>query len=165
LDEKLSTISAFTKSTIIELRDTIWAMNHDEISFEDLRVRIHNFMEKAKEVKENISFAFDIDASLKGITCTSVQGMNIYRTVQEAVNNSIKYADASQIRVKIQMIEEKVSIQISDNGKGFNLEEYELGNGIVNMKKRITDINGTLTIYSKIGQGTTITILLEDIKA
>jgi signal transduction histidine kinase len=165
LDEKLSTISAFTKSTIIELRDTIWAMNHDEISFEDLRVRIHNFMEKAKEVKENISFAFDIDASLKGITCTSVQGMNIYRTVQEAVNNSIKYADASQIRVIIQMIEEKVSIQISDNGKGFNLEEYELGNGIVNMKKRITDINGTLTIYSKIGQGTTITILLEDIKA
>jgi signal transduction histidine kinase len=165
LDEKLSTISAFTKSTIIELRDTIWAMNHDEISFEDLRVRIHNFMEKAKEVKENISFAFDIDASLKGITCTSVQGMNIYRTVQEAVNNSIKYADASQIRVNIQMIEEKVSIQISDNGKGFNLEEYELGNGIVNMKKRITDINGSLTIYSKIGQGTTITILLEDIKA
>ncbi len=162
LDEKLSNINAFAKSTIIELRDTIWAMNHEQISCEDLQVRIHNFMEKAKEAKENISFNFDIDTSLKGIAFTSVQGMNIYRTVQEAVNNSIKYADATQISVLINVVADKISILIDDNGKGFNLEEIELGNGIVNMKKRIADINGTITIHSTIEKGTTITILLDN---
>jgi signal transduction histidine kinase len=59
LDSKLQSISNFTKSTIVELRDTIWAMNSNEITFEDLRARIHNFLENAKTAKEDISiFSF-----------------------------------------------------------------------------------------------------------
>jgi len=165
LDTKLSTISSFAKATIIELRDTIWAMNKSEISFEDLQARIHNFIDKAQEAKEEIQFNFEIDETLRSTTFTSLEGMNIYRTLQEAINNSIKYAEASQIAIKIQPLDAKISITVEDNGKGFDCEEVELGNGMANMKKRIADVNGTLDIHSVPNVGTTITIILNSHKA
>jgi signal transduction histidine kinase len=160
LDNKLSTISTFAKSTIIELRDTIWAMNKSEISFEDLQTRIHNFIDKAKEAKEEIQFRFEIDAKLKNKTFTSLEGMNIYRTIQEGINNSMKYAEASQITIKIFPEGNIIQISVQDNGKGFNVENIELGNGIANMKKRIADVGGTFEIHSETNNGTTIIITL-----
>ncbi|MCY7361581.1 MAG: histidine kinase, partial [Ignavibacteria bacterium] len=99
LDDKLQKISNFTKDTIVELRDTIWAMNNNAISFEDLRSRILNFIEKAKVAKENINFKFNIDEKLNKVELTSIVGMNIYRTIQEAVNNAIKYANPTEIEM------------------------------------------------------------------
>ena len=165
LDNKLNSISTFAKSTIIELRDTIWAMNKSEISFEDLQARIHNFIDKAKEAKEEIQFGFDIDPVLKSTTFTSLEGMNIYRTTQEAVNNSIKYAEASNIHITIQPDGDLIVITVKDNGKGFNAEKVELGNGIANMKKRISDVNGTLEIHSEPNKGTAVIITIPNRKA
>lgn len=162
LDNKLSSISNFAKSTIIELRDTIWAMNNSEITFEDLQARIHNFVEKAKEAKQDIEFKFTIENSLKQSKFTSVEGMNIYRTIQEAVNNSIKYAEAKSIKIDIQHDKDDIVTVITDDGKGFDDNEIELGNGINNMKKRIADCNGTLYIKTMPDQGTIITIRLPD---
>jgi signal transduction histidine kinase len=161
LDSKLTNISTFAKATIVELRDTIWAMNKSEISFEDLQSRIHNFIEKAKEAREDILFRFEIDAVLKNTTFTSLEGMNIYRTIQEAVNNSIKYAEASEIQIMIAPEDELIGIAIKDNGKGFDIEQVALGNGIANMRKRITDVGGTLQFNSDPATGTTIAIKLQ----
>ncbi|MGL2966513.1 tetratricopeptide repeat-containing sensor histidine kinase [Flavobacterium sp. XGLA_31] len=160
LDHKLSNISNFAKSTIIELRDTIWAMNHSEITFEDLKARIHNFVEKAKEVRQDIAFDVTIEDSLKPITFSSVEGMNIYRTIQEAINNSIKYAEANSIKIDIRKRQNSIDITIVDDGKGFDSTTTALGNGIQNMKKRIAEINGTFALQSTPQAGTTITINL-----
>ena len=160
LDTKLSSISNFAKSTIIELRDTIWAMNNSEINFEDLQSRIHNFVEKAKEAKHDIVFSFTIENSLKDSKFTSIEGMNIYRTIQEAVNNSIKYAEAKNIKIDIKDRKNDIVISIHDDGKGFDNDNVELGNGIHNMEKRITDINGKIEINSDLNSGTSVQIKL-----
>ena len=162
LDSKLSGISNFAKSTIIELRDTIWAMNKSEITFEDLEARIHNFIEKAQEAKEDIYFNFEVDASLKNIKFTSVEGMNLYRTIQEAINNSIKYANPKSISISIKPIESFISITIADDGTGFDIEQVELGNGIHNMRKRIADNGGLFEITSSKVTGTKISIQLKN---
>ncbi|MGV3695571.1 tetratricopeptide repeat-containing sensor histidine kinase [Flavobacterium sp.] len=160
LDNKLSSISNFAKSTIIELRDTIWAMNNSEITFEDLRARIHNFVEKAKEAKSDIAFKFNIEESLLGAKFSSVEGMNIYRTIQEAVNNSIKYAEAKHIKINIKHQKNDIIMVVSDDGKGFDDGQIELGNGINNMKKRIADCDGTIKFKTEPNKGTEITIKL-----
>jgi len=160
LGNKLQNISNFTKNTIIELRDTIWAMNNDEITFEDLRARILNFIEKAKDARDEIDFRFTIDESLDGTKLTSIVGMNIYRSVQEAVNNAMKYAEASEITVEVKKIEGKIAIYISDNGIGFNPATVEKGNGLLNIEKRIEDIGGILKLTSEDKKGTRISLLL-----
>jgi signal transduction histidine kinase len=159
LDRKLSGISDFAKSTIIELRDTIWAMNKSQITFEDLQTRIHNFVDKAKEAKSEIHFNFSVDAELKDLNFTSIEGMNIYRTIQEAINNSIKYAEAKNIDILVKKIDDKIQITIKDDGKGFDLVNTEKGNGLLNMQKRIEEINGKFAMQST-ESGTNITILL-----
>ena len=158
---QLTKISDFTKSTIIELRDTIWAMNSNEFSFEDLRSRIFNFIEKAKIAQENIEFQFKIDESLSALKISSLIGINVYRTIQEAINNAIKYSEAEKIAVNVEAIHDKIKIEITDNGKGFDMETIVLGNGILNMKKRIEEIKGSFSEQSTLNKGTTITILLD----
>ena len=156
----LTKISDFTKTTIVELRDTIWAMNANEFTFDDLSSRIYNFIEKAQSVKENTAFKFSVDDSLKNSKFSSLEGVNLYRTIQEAVNNAIKYADANEVSIQVQPIENGITIEISDNGKGFDLDTIDLGNGIVNMQKRIEEIGGVFKIKSELDKGTQITISL-----
>ncbi|NHM04516.1 tetratricopeptide repeat-containing sensor histidine kinase [Flavobacterium celericrescens] len=156
----LTKISDFTKTTIVELRDTIWAMNANEFTFDDLSSRIYNFIEKAQSAKESTTFKFTVDESLKNSKFSSLEGVNLYRTIQEAVNNAIKYADANEVSIQVQPIENGITIEISDNGKGFDLDTIDLGNGIVNMQKRIEEIGGVFKIQSELDKGTQITISL-----
>ncbi len=161
LGEKLKNISVFTTTTIYELRDTIWAMNKNEISFEDLQVRISNYIDKANLAAQNINFSFTVDAHIDSdLSFTSVKGMNIYRIIQEAINNTLKYANASEIDVEFRQINNELKISITDDGKGFDKSTITLGNGLQNMKKRAQDINGNLEIDSISEKGTTITLRL-----
>ena len=155
--DKLGNISAFTMQTIYELRDTIWAMNKEEISFEDLQTRISNFIDNAGVAAANVRFTFEVDPKIsRSKVFTSLEGINLYRIIQEAVNNAIKYAQASSIKVLIEHSGQGFLVQIKDDGKGFDTTKAEMGNGLHNMKKRAREMGGTLTIHSNLGEGTAI---------
>lgn len=159
LTHKLETISDFTSGTIYELRDTIWAMNKSEITFEDLQTRISNYIDKAHLYDANIQFSFNVDNSVDtSKTFTSVEGMNIHRVIQEAIHNSLKYANASQIKVEISKVVSNLVFKISDNGKGFDVSTVRRGNGLTNMEKRIANIGGEIQIISKENQGTQVIV-------
>ncbi|WP_170108199.1 tetratricopeptide repeat-containing sensor histidine kinase [Flavobacterium sediminis] len=160
VDEKLTNISSFTKETIIELRDTIWAMNKEEITVEDLETRISNFIENAKISLSGIRFNFI--SNLKATELTpfySRDGMNIYRIIQESVNNAIKHAKASKIEVSIQKINNQIIVTIEDNGNGFSVLETEKGNGLNSVHKRAAELNAKINLVSN-ENGTTIKIYL-----
>jgi signal transduction histidine kinase len=158
LEGKLSNISNFTKDTIVELRDTIWAMNSDAITFEDLRLRILNFIEKATTATNSISFSFIVEKALKDVKLSSIEGMNVYRCIQEAINNAIKYSHASNLLVETNFEKKTISIIIKDNGIGFDVETIAAGNGLQNMQKRMEEIDGTLQIVSEPAKGTQVTL-------
>ena len=161
LTSKLETISEFTSGTIYELRDTIWAMNKSEITFEDLQSRISNFIDKAHVFDSNITFEFNVASDLNtSKTFSSVEGMNIHRVTQEAIHNSLKYAEASLIKVEVFQEVSNLIFKISDNGKGFNLDEVTRGNGLNNMEKRIESIGGVLKIASNLKGGTEVVITI-----
>ncbi len=167
VSDRLTSISNFTSQTIYELRDTIWAMNKTDISVDDLNARISNFIEKARD-SSDVNFHFNVcDDFLKEKHFTSVQGMNIYRIMQEAVNNALKYSEAAEISIsfsKVFLSREEMpeakngtfSMVIEDNGKGFDLENTSFGNGIKNIKKRAKDLDGKVEVTSAIGQGTIV---------
>ena len=161
LNYKLKTISEFTTTTIYELRDTIWAMNKSEISLEDLQLRISNFIDKANHASEVVNFNFEADANLpNNLTFSSIDGINMYRIIQEAINNSLKYADATQINVMFKRDDASLKILIDDNGKGFDIATASIGNGLNNIKKRAHDLNAKCTVNSKLGQGTSIDLIV-----
>ncbi|HET8884810.1 MAG TPA: ATP-binding protein [Salinimicrobium sp.] len=157
LSQKLSAINNFTTQTIYELRDTIWAMNKNQITFEDLQIRISNFIEHANSTSSRTKFLFDIEEGIaENHIFTSVQGMNMYRIIQEAVNNALKYSDATKIKVDISQENSEFLIEIIDNGKGFDIGKIEHGNGFSNMKKRAAEIGGEAEIISEPEKGTSV---------
>jgi len=92
--------------------------------------------------------------------------INMYRVTQEAVNNAIKYADSKYILVSANLSEDLLSISITDDGKGFDMNQLDEmtenksdgGMGIFFMKERIGYINGRIFIHSKENEGTRITL-------
>jgi signal transduction histidine kinase len=162
LNEKLDSISDFTKATILELRDTIWAMNHSEISFEELRARIFNFLEKAKTAKSSIDYSFNLEESIRESELSSLQGINIYRTIQEAVNNAMKYAEATKIVIDAKSEGDTITIAIRDNGVGFDTTVNDRGNGLGNMKKRMKEIGAKFEIKSGPNAGTAVMISFQN---
>ncbi|PQV47400.1 histidine kinase [Jejuia pallidilutea] len=94
----------------------------------------------------------------------SLAEINIYRIVQEAVNNAIKYAESSHIIVSLSHSAKILSIVIDDNGKGFNPDKIKHvktgdgGMGMTFMKERIKYIDGRLFITSEESKGTRITL-------
>lgn len=161
IQNKLNVISDFTKMTIIELRDTIWAMNANEFRFDDLSARIFNFIEKAKSAKSEIQYKITIDEQVKQLKFSSLEGVNLYRTLQEAINNAIKYSECTELNVQVTRQDSILKIQIFDNGIGFDIETIDFGNGLYNMKKRIEDIGGEIQIDSLVHKGTCISIYLK----
>lgn len=91
---------------------------------------------------------------------------NLYRVVQEALNNSLKYAEANYILITLSHSENKLSIVIDDDGKGFDPKQIEntekdSGLGLFFMRERISYINGRIFINSAKGKGTRITINID----
>ncbi|NMH88716.1 ATP-binding protein [Flavivirga algicola] len=94
----------------------------------------------------------------------SLAEINIYRIVQEAINNAIKYADSTHILVSLSHSKNILSIVVDDDGKGFdpkkvkNIKTGEGGMGMTFMKERIKYINGRLFLNSEKNKGTRVTL-------
>jgi signal transduction histidine kinase len=86
--------------------------------------------------------------------------VNIYRIVQEAMNNAIKHGNASGILVELTAAANSIHLVIEDNGKGFDAAAVKKGNGLDNMVWRAEVLKGSVQVESKPGKGTRIDITL-----
>lgn len=165
LINKLDNVGVFAKETIQELRDTIWAMNKSGITITDLQARIANFIEKAKQSYPNIHISLVMDKNIAEHTeFTGLQGLNIFRIVQEATNNALKYAEAKQIEIVINKEDGTIHFLVKDNGKGFVENEIEPGNGLLNMRKRALELGNELELSSDTENGTSVSFRVNDKK-
>lgn len=82
---------------------------------------------------------------------------NIYRIVQEAVNNILKHAAAKEINIQVIGQTDHITIMIEDDGKGFDPETNKSGRGLKNIVTRSLWLKGNINIDSTPGRGTTIT--------
>jgi signal transduction histidine kinase len=82
---------------------------------------------------------------------------NIYRIIQEAVNNILKHAEALEINIQLIGQQSHMTIMIEDDGKGFDTGTKKSGRGLKNIVTRSLWLNGNINIDSTPGRGTTIT--------
>ncbi len=148
----------FTRDTIGELRDAIWAMNTGEMSFEDLKIRMYNFIEKAQLYLKGIDFKFGYSESVEAVTFNAITGINVYRIIQEAVHNALKHAQASEISVHVSRENGNLVIRIRDNGTGFTEDPEQAGNGLHSMRYRAEAINGSIELIQNGGTEVRLTL-------
>lgn len=86
--------------------------------------------------------------------------IDLYRVIQEFINNALKHGKASKIEILFNQRNKLFSIILSDNGNGFDPCIPSKGMGLQNVQSRIKSHNGTLTVHTKSGKGTSFTILI-----
>lgn len=151
-------VSSSVRNIISNLRETIWAINDEEISINDLSDRLKVYARNMfKNSKTKVRFAEDIKSDKKMISLT---GLNLYRICQEIINNSFKHAKAEELIITINSAE-TITIIIKDNGKGFNIEgSKNNGFGLSNIKSRADETGIKLNLQSEESKGTIYTLIV-----
>lgn len=86
------------------------------------------------------------------------RSMALFHICQEALANIAKHAKAKQVEITLWSTDERVLMEIHDNGKGFEMEKMNamIGHGVANMQTRARSVGGDVDISSVIGEGTTV---------
>jgi len=156
---KLSRLSTFSRETLNELRNTIWAMKNEDADLSQLILKIRELKHQIANHIDNLSMQVNNKVS-KPVALTSAQMYDLYRIVQEAVQNSIKHSHADKIIINFFDDDPGFTMEIKDNGNGFDLQNANLGNGLKNMGYRCKEAGCSFEIKSD-ESGTTITCCLK----
>ncbi len=157
--DKLHYVNQTARDIIATLRETIWALNKEQISLEEFTDKLKAFTQKQLAIYPDIELKFDEEMTAPLVLGPS-EALNLFRICQEAIANSLKHAMATVIRIHIVSGGGKYTISISDNGRGFDTTSVNpsVQNGLENMKYRAADIGSTLTIHTAKDKGTSVTI-------
>jgi signal transduction histidine kinase len=157
LMEKLTQMKQFSLVTISELRDTIWAMNKDEISLEDIKERTQQLAATVHEATDD-KIRVKIEGNPTNKVLNAFVGMNLFRIIQESVNNAVKHSGGEQIEIQFAEVDEMVKIEIEDFGQGFDMSKESNGNGLHIMRNRAEKAGIDFNQKSVIGKGTKVTL-------
>lgn len=120
---------------------------------------VANLFEEQKKTYSS-KFLAHIDPAIKWDYIDNTVKINIYRILQESLQNCNKYAKATKIKVEFKKQNDNLILKISDDGVGFNINRAKKGIGLQNIKTRTVECEGTLEIKSKKEEGTTIIIAI-----
>ena len=109
---------------------------------------------------QQIAIKIDLQVGKKLDDLGEIVNINIYRIVQEAMNNCFKHAEAKNIKIILNHIKKDLKLSISDDGVGFDTKLLTKTKqfGLIGMQERVKALNGIFSIKSIKKKGTTINI-------
>ncbi|MFK7950196.1 MAG: sensor histidine kinase [Saprospiraceae bacterium] len=109
----------------------------------------------------SVELSFIVEENTSKIYDKSIE-LNIFRVLQEFINNAVRHGEATLIIVQLWLNEHQLRLTLTDNGKGFdsNNKKFKAGLGLSNMNSRMSMIGGQINIKSIINEGTTANLLI-----
>ena len=143
----LSKINSYSEEMVEKMGDIVWAVNSSHESVSDILYRLKNFFVETAASK-NIHLEFSISPELQKKNLPMYIRRNIYLICKEAINNAIKYAFCSTIKLAFQMEDKIMKLDIADDGIGFDQTKATNGNGLSNIKARAAEMKASVNISS-----------------
>lgn len=147
LEERIGELGEYSRYTLDELRNTVWAMKHEHADLEQLMQRLHGIRRQIMqghqklqlEIVNHIPFPRELGSSLV---------LALLRITQEAIQNAVRHAGASWIKVQLEAVEDAIQLQIRDDGSGFDMQETERSSGLDHMRQRCEAEGGVFQLES-----------------
>lgn len=151
--QAFTVIEETSQQAVNEMRALIWQLKPIGLE-QGLISAITKYSEMV-----NLSLTVDVEGLIK---LPSLIEENVYRIMQEALNNTRKHAGTSNVHLTLNQTASHIFIEISDDGNGFDSGQKAVDNahGLNNMKQRTKMIDGNLQVNSTEGVGTTIALLI-----
>ena len=150
-------ISESTLNMMDAMSDIVWTINPKNDRFENILSRMQSFAGELLEAK-NCIVHLKVDDEIKDVKLAMETRKNFYLIFKEAVNNIAKYAEARNAWIELKLGKASIYVSITDDGKGFDANESNQGNGLSNMKMRAGELNGMFEIISKKGEGSRVSL-------
>ena len=151
-------IARTTRDITRAMDEIVWTINPKNDTLDNLANYIFHY---AQEYFQNtgVRCRLHLPPSLPEQTLSTEYRHNLFMAVKEALNNILKHAGAAEARIQLTVTGDRLTIVISDNGRGFGAERaHPGGDGLVNMRERLRKIGGSLRLGSAPDHGTTITM-------
>lgn len=158
--QTINEIKNLANEGIKEVRNISHALMPTVLERNGLKTALNEF---ANQINQNASVKLDLNYELTTELPPGTQ-LNIYRIVQEAINNTLKYAQASLAKIHLKNTSNGLELTISDNGRGFDANKVKSGNGLNNIYSRVDVLKGNIHVQSKPGEGTRFDITIPKIK-
>ncbi len=139
------------------LSDIVWNINPKYDDLDQLFIRMKRYSAEMFEGK-NIEAELNFPDAIEKISMPMDQRRDFYLIFKEAVNNLVKYSEATKATVMVTTDHHKIRLEITDDGLGFNQDTLQYGNGMENMKQRAEKWKAVLQVTSEPGKGTTIVL-------
>lgn len=159
-EKLLGKIGTNSREMVESMSDIVWSVNPKNDTAKHLTERMRVFAEDLA-ASSQMQLQFSLEKAAEDVKLTMEQRKNIYLIFKETVYNSIKYSAGSKLQVEIRKTATGICFLISDNGKGFDVNNYKSknGNGIVNMRQRAEEVAANYHIESS-PKGTVTSITL-----
>jgi signal transduction histidine kinase len=143
--KKVTDTTNFARSTLNELRNTIWSMKHETGNLSDLILKIQDFINRVKPGIDNINLTIKKNTQ-KEYQLNSIQLLNLFRIFQECFQNIIKHSKATEAQIIFDDYENGFLMQICDNGIGIENSTTIESSGLESLKFRSAEAKGILYI-------------------
>lgn len=145
------------RGTVREVREALFDLRSDVSSSQDLVATLEAFLRRV-EKRSGLQVAFEHRVTQR---LPLRLERELWRIAQEAVRNVERHAGASRLRVRLRVSAGRATMEIVDNGKGFQLGDGRLDSyGLLGMHERASGIGAALEFDSAVGRGTTVRVSL-----
>ena len=148
-------VGAISRELVDAMSDVVWSIDPTNSSMERLLHRVQTFAVEVCEAKE-IELQLTVSDDLDKLKVGSDSIRAVLLVVKEALTNVVRHSNAKNVAVSINAVKQDLVIEISDDGKGFDINELSRMNGLTNMRLRIEKIGGLFTLNSNKGKGTAV---------
>ena len=158
-EERLKGLASITSETLEEIRVISQDLRPSTLDSIGLTASLANMIERLKKSTE-IKIDFKCEKSIDELVDKDME-INVYRILQELTNNILKHSQASIAKISFQKHPDHLSLEVSDNGVGFNTKMAFVsggGNGLSGIKERVKLLNGTIHFREIKESGIRITV-------
>ena len=141
-------ISQAARETTRSLDEIVWAVNPSNDTLEGLVNYVCKYAQEYLALA-GLRYRAEVPAQLPVVNIPPEVRHNVFLAFKEAVNNVVKHAQASEVRVRLQLQPGNFALSIEDNGRGMgglDASAVQTRNGLRNMKKRMDDIGGRFEV-------------------
>ena len=155
--EDFAAIESVASRTHESLREIVWFISPGVVTRAELVARMR---ESAPTLLGSIAWEFCAPPSLREGACPLEFARNVWLTFKETLHNVARHSGAAHVTIRVAEPDGGFELEVRDNGHGFIESEVEPGNGLLNLRRRATDLRGTLRITSEPGRGTTVQLTI-----
>lgn len=162
IDKRASYISEL-KIIEEDIRKVSHDLSTDFVSGSGFMTIILELIEKQTTAYQ-LKYTFDFTDEIQWGLIPNKTKINIYRSIQESLQNIYKHANAKVIKISFELKNNVICLSIIDDGDGFDVDKSKLGIGIKNIKTRVEEVEGDVEFNSKLNEGTEVFITIPYIK-